>query len=362
MLEEVCHEENFFITESTKKNKKGLSVFFKEDKSCPSLVQYFFLSLFLHPVVIGILWLLAKLVIICMITLGINLPVFQKPEPKIRDVEFVLINHSKKSLKSVNRKREVKPLPINKPKINPVKSNTKELKNNIKPLESNNSISKVPVKPIKKMTESAAKNNLSRTLNKNQINQAQSIQKIQHNKSLPSTKGDNQAKIDNIGDFSIPSNIKPLKSGTTGVTGIDNDLSPSSLINASGDNAGDEESLGKGQRKVSGFNKNTASNIIKAYDITPYVNDLQRNIKWNWKPVKGQNDKKVELFLKIAKDGKIIILNIKRTSEIAEVDNAATDAVKKASPLNPLPSEYKKGYLDIVFTFDNSISSIRSRY
>ncbi len=100
---------------------------------------------------------------------------------------------------------------------------------------------------------------------------------------------------------------------------------------------------------------------LEVYDMTPYSNELKRNVKWNWKPPKGSSDKKVELFLRIARDGKIIILNIKKTSEIAELDTSATDAVRKAAPLNPLPSGYKKGYFDIVLVFNYNNFSLSSR-
>lgn len=167
-------------------------------------------------------------------------------------------------------------------------------------------------------------------------------------------------------DFSIPMpKLRPL-SGSTGQSSgkRTSGVSESSSFGSSSGDIGSTEGSTNGSGSVNGngFDKNATRKVVSAYDISPYVNELKRNIRLNWRPAKGHEGKNVELFLRIAKDGRLIILNVKRTSEIGEVDNAALNAVRKTQPLNPLPSKYTKSFLDIVFTFNPSTSSVGSRY
>lgn len=162
----------------------------------------------------------------------------------------------------------------------------------------------------------------------------------------------------NPDEFSIPvSKVGPLTSdvgiGTHGTPGI----------SSPGGGTGDGDGSGYGRRRDGGLKKSQiVSDMLEDPDLTPYINDLQRRIKWNWKPPKGNEDEKVVLFLRIAKDGKLLILNIKNTSLNADADNAATAAVKKLVPLPPLPAGYQQNYLDVVFTFDYNVGSVRGRF
>lgn len=118
-------------------------------------------------------------------------------------------------------------------------------------------------------------------------------------------------------------------------------------------------SSGSGNSSHSSFDRSAVRKSVAPYDISPYVSELKRNIRWNWRAPQGHSAR-VELFLRIAKDGRVVILNVKRTSEVGAVDSAALSAVRKCMPLNPLPSRYTKNYLDVVFVFDGS--SVTSRY
>lgn len=179
------------------------------------------------------------------------------------------------------------------------------------------------------------------------------------NNTIPTAKS--SASKSSVPEFAIP---MPKISGiSSGLGSSGKSRHHSSGSSSGGPSIGDIEgafSAGSGTSGSSGFNKTAIKNVIATYDISPYVNELKRNIRWNWKPVSGSEGKRVELFLRIAKDGKIVILNVKKTSESGDVDNAALNAVRKSSPLNPLPSQYKKSYLDVVFTFSNN--SVGSRY
>lgn len=163
-----------------------------------------------------------------------------------------------------------------------------------------------------------------------------------------------------ISDFFIP--MPDLKSISTGLGNSGKIKNRAAGIETSNSSINDIDkafSTNRSSSGHSGFNKNATRKIITAYDISPYVNELRRNVRLNWKIPQGNENNKVELFLRIAKDGKLIILNVKKTSEIGNVDNAALNAVKKCVPLTPLPSKYNKGYLDVIFTFGSNSVGIK---
>lgn len=168
---------------------------------------------------------------------------------------------------------------------------------------------------------------------------------------------------DSLDDFSIPMpKLKPISSGSR-TLGSRTGSSSGQTTNSSGEIGHENGSAkGVGTSNGNGFDKNTARKTLIPYDISPYVNELKHNVRMNWKQPKTGEGKYVELFLRIAKDGRLIILNVKRTSEVGEVDNAALNAVRRSLPLNPLPSKYNKSYLDLVFTFNSTNSSLGSRY
>lgn len=160
--------------------------------------------------------------------------------------------------------------------------------------------------------------------------------------------------------FAVP--MPKLNSLSSGLGGGGKIKHRASGFDPSGASVGTSDGGGKSASNGSGFDKNTTKKMISSYDISPYVNELRRNIRWNWKAPKNPEGKRVELFLRIAKDGRVVILNVKRTSESGEADNAALNAVRRTMPLNPLPSKYSKSYLDVIFTFDSSANSLGSRF
>lgn len=207
------------------------------------------------------------------------------------------------------------------------------------------------ISPEPKTVNQQPKTNVTPVTN----NQSKTINKPTTQKQTVSKKA--------VSDFSVPMpDLKSLSSGLGGSSsktrhtssgGSSSGTSLSDINNAFSSDGGSSSAS-------SGFDKGATKKIITTYDISPYVNELKRNIRLSWKPAKGYENKRVELFLRIARDGKLIILNVKRTSEVGEVDNAALNAVKKCQPLHPLPSKYAKNYLDVVFTFGSN--SVGSRY
>lgn len=307
-------EKSKFLKYSTKRYKQksakktwdGIPAFLKTLEPEFSLRKDFFMSVTGHTTALLIICLL-----VFVFKIGVINPIM-KNKDKIKDIEFTISNPSKSAPKA-----NFDAIPIKTENQSPNKASS-EPKNIENPTASATKVSKP-------------------TVSKNPI-----------------------------GDFSIPApKIKPM-SGSRG--GVSRHAGSSTNSNSSGGSSSspflDDDAAGSGNGGAingKGFDKTAARKAISSYDISPYVNELKRNIRWNWKAPK-ESGKTVELFLRIAKDGRVVILNVKKTSEVGAVDNAALDAVRKTTPLNPLPSKYPKSYLDVVFTFNSNSSTMGSRF
>ncbi len=94
---------------------------------------------------------------------------------------------------------------------------------------------------------------------------------------------------------------------------------------------------------------------IKEPDFGPYMRDLQKRIKMNWDPPKGNESKRVVLLFKIAKDGRLLSCSVFKSSGLPNADKAAINAVQATAPFRPLPPEFKGSSIDIQFTFDYNV-------
>ena len=94
---------------------------------------------------------------------------------------------------------------------------------------------------------------------------------------------------------------------------------------------------------------------IREPDFGPYMRELQRRIKMNWDPPKGNESKRVVLLFKIAKDGRLLSCSVYKSSGLKSADDAALNAVRLTAPFKPLPPDYKGQSIDIQFTFDYNV-------
>lgn len=90
-------------------------------------------------------------------------------------------------------------------------------------------------------------------------------------------------------------------------------------------------------------------------DFKPYLANLERRIKMNWNPPKGNENKRAEVLFKIGRDGRLLSKSIYKSSGFPNYDKAALNAIELAEPFRPLPKEYKYSSVDIVFTFDYNL-------
>lgn len=98
-----------------------------------------------------------------------------------------------------------------------------------------------------------------------------------------------------------------------------------------------------------------AQHKIAEPDFGPYMRELQKSIKSNWNPPKGNESKRVVLLFKVAKDGKLLALKIFKSSGVFAADEAAMKAVNATAPFKPLPKAFKGKSVDIQFTFDYNV-------
>lgn len=90
-------------------------------------------------------------------------------------------------------------------------------------------------------------------------------------------------------------------------------------------------------------------------DFGPYMRELQRKIKMNWEPPKGNESKKVIAQFRIDRDGRLLSANILQSSGLSSNDEAAIKAINLSAPFKTLPAEYKASFVDIQFTFDYNV-------
>ena len=86
-----------------------------------------------------------------------------------------------------------------------------------------------------------------------------------------------------------------------------------------------------------------------------YMQKMQTKIKANWNPPEQETSKRVTLLYAINKDGSLKSYEVKETSGVKELDDAAIDALKKSSPFEPLPEGFGGKYIDVQFTFDYNV-------
>jgi TonB family protein len=89
----------------------------------------------------------------------------------------------------------------------------------------------------------------------------------------------------------------------------------------------------------------------KDVDFGPYMADLQRRIKREWFPPKGNERKRVRVEFTVDHSGAVSNVVIKDSSGLPEADQAALKAVKSAAPFKVLPTGAKE-HVDLTFTFD----------
>ena len=378
----------------------------RDDEKDMTLKKSLVISTLLHPTVVGGVWAIT----IILALLGFQLHLFEKPKPKPNDIEFVLVD-KEQTPKNKNTKyradRNSRTGGINDPK-KPVSMPSS--KPAAKPAASSPAASPAPAPKkqslMNKITQSVAPKHTQTTpkATTTQKNVTPSpavtkavpkptVAKPQPPTARPSIKPPMTPKAvsrPSSTPFKVPVPAGGTKAGqyATGPisgSGTSNKggsrgsgtYSPNPSLAPVGGGSGNRIASGSGHGTGrgtgsgtgSGYGRGTGSgggnpgggggrpgiDAVREPDFGPYMRELQRRIKMNWDPPKGNESKRVVLLFKIAKDGRLLSCSVFKSSGLQNADKAALNAVHLAAPFRPLPPEYKGQSIDIQFTFDYNV-------
>lgn len=375
----------------------------RADKTSIPLDKGIKISTAVHTSTIGGLWLLMFI----LAYFGITLHLFDKPKPKVNDIEFVLVDKEEKP-KDPNTKfradKNSRTGGINDPKKPVSMPSSAPAK---KPAQASPSPAPAPKKPsiMNKITQTvtqkpAAKPQQAVTTPQKNVQPApipqQAVQKPQAARPQPPTARPSvrpemtpKAISKPTGSpFKVPVPPGGTKAGqyatgpigssgtskTGGSSGSGNHA-PNPSLAPIGNGSGNRIASGSGKTGT-GTGSGTGSgrsgsgsgggnpgggggrpgiDAIREPDFGPYMKELQRRIKMNWDPPKGNESKRVVLLFKIAKDGRLLSCSVFKSSGLPNADKAAINAVQLAAPFRPLPPEFKGQSIDIQFTFDYNV-------
>lgn len=362
---------------------------YKKDNSDISLPKCVAISAVLHPVVIGLIWLS----IFILALLGITFSVFDKPQQKPKDIEFVLVNKEATPINKNTKYRADKnsraggihdpKRPVSQPiaatkasqpqkaapavkspekKVQQPKQKQQQQKKPVKKQEPAFQMPWAPKQTTKPPTPQGAPKAPTEAPRPSLTPSAPKINKPNGSFNIPVPKA---AAPKVAGPSGGPISGSSSGSGSrTGGSGSGKSYSPSPSFSPSGAGSSAGGRFSPGSSGGSGNvgnpgpgNPKGAPGIdaIKEPDFGPYMRELQRRIKMNWEPPKGNESKRVVLLFKIARDGRLISHRVFKSSGMAVADNAAMHAVELTAPFKPLPPEYKGDTIDIQFTFDYNV-------
>jgi len=366
---------NNLIDDDIEEEKKGYTIpaVIKHDEKEMSLKKSVLLSTILHPTVVGLIWL----IVFILALLGITFSVFERPKPKVNDIEFVLVNKEQTPINKktpyradINSRTGGKHDPkrkVSMPSPSPAKSVAQQ-KSTPGPKAKKPSQQKVQKK-------AQTHRNIFETLM-----QKQPEARPQPPSARPSLKPPSVPKLSNRPhpEFAIPvpkSAGAPGRSYSTGPIGGSGSAKSGgssgghyapvpSLSPTSGGSGSSGSSGSKLSRGGSGYGNPgnpgggggaPGIDAVREPDFGPYMRELQRRIKMNWDPPKGNESKRVVLLFKIARDGRLLSVRTFKSSGVPTADKAALSAVELTAPFKPLPPDFKGGSIDIQFTFDYNV-------
>ena len=87
-------------------------------------------------------------------------------------------------------------------------------------------------------------------------------------------------------------------------------------------------------------------------DLGPYLAELRRRVKRNWKPSNPTNNRYTVLAFTIHRSGRITGLRVVQSSGSKLVDKEAIQAIQRATPFAPLPKNYPNDRFSLDFSFN----------
>lgn len=365
--------------EQERKDAYTVPAVIREDEKEMSLKKSLILSSILHPTVVGIAWLL----VFILALLGITFSIFDKPKPKMNDIEFVLVDNAKEQM-PLNKKT---PFRSDRNTRTGGKRDPKKKVSMPSPSRTKKSVQQKsapgPKAPKaaqqKKVTKQVQQKNIFKQMTQPKATQEA---KPQPPSARPSLKPPSVPRptLKPSSPFSIP--VPKPTGATSGKTYSTGPIGGHGTSSSGGSTAGKGSGRyapvpslaptgGGGGSSGSRLSKGSSGygnagnpgggggapgiDSIREPDFGPYMRELQRRIKMNWDPPKGNESKRVVLLFKIAKDGRLLSVRVYKSSGIPNADKAALNAVELTAPFKPLPANFKGASIDIQFTFDYNV-------
>lgn len=360
----------------------------KDDEDL-SLKKSILISAILHPTALGI-W---GLVVLILAMMGITLTIFEKPKPKTNDIEFVLVDKEETPINKKTPYRAdinsragghhdpTRKVSMPSPAPGVPKQPTQASKPSPKPAAHQNPLQKI----VKQVTHQAQTPVPAKK--PAQTSPAPGPKKAEQAKPAPPTARPSLKPPTTPRPVAKPSSpfAVPVPKGGTGTGRYSTGPISGSGTSSKGGGGGGTSSAGKGSHlagpslaptggsgtKIAkgggggtgGYgnpgpgnpNGRPGIDAVREPDFGPYMRELQRRIKMNWDPPKGNESKRVVLLFKIAKDGRLLSCSVFKSSGLPGADKAAISAVQATAPFRPLPAEFKGSSIDIQFTFDYNV-------
>ena len=391
--------DNVEDTELYDNKEYTLPAVLREDRESMTMQQAFFWSVVLHFALVLLTWLICLL----MLFFGISFKMANKPNPKLKDIEFVLVENE---APPINKKTPYRAdinsragghhdptkkvsMPSPAPSPAPKKAATpaatpqpkpqpkQQPKQKTEPAKKPSIMDKIAkqVQPPKQESPAPKSNTVARPNPPTARPSAKppmtpkTVQKPTTPFNVPVPKGGTTTGHYATGPVS-GSGKSPNGGSSTGSYGSGSGANHGKLAAApslsptgrgAGSGSGSKMGTGSGGSGYGGNpgpgnpNGRPGIDALREPDFGPYMRDLQRRIKMNWNPPKGNESKRVVLMFKIAKDGRLLSCSVFKSSGLPSADKAALDAVKLTAPFKPLPAEYKNSSIDIQFTFDYNV-------
>ena len=377
----ILGNRNSLIEDDAEQNEDYIiPAVIRQDEKDMSLKKSIFLSAVLHPTVIGAAWL----IIFILALMGITFSVFERPKPKMNDIEFVLVDNAKEQT-PLNKKthfrsdrntrtggkRDIK-RKVSMPSPSPAKKSVQQ-----------------KATPAPKAPRQVTKKTVTKHVVQPKRNFFETLApkapeaRPQPPSARPSLKPPSMPKLSArpTSSFAIPvpkptgaTSGKTYSTGPIGGSGIAKSGGSSSSRSGGGyapvpslaptSGGGGGSSASRLSRGGSGYGNagnpgggGGAPGIdsIREPDFGPYMRELQRRIKMNWEPPKGNESKRVVLLFKIARDGRLLSVRVFKSSGVPNADKAALSAVELTAPFKPLPADFRGASIDIQFTFDYNV-------
>lgn len=353
----------------------------RNDDKEMSLKKSIFLSAILHPTAVGLAWI----IVFALALMGITFSIFDKPKPKMNDIEFVLVDNLKEK-PPLNKKTKFR---SEKNTRTGGKKDPKKKVSMPSPTKAKKSVQQksTPGPQVKKVVQQhkavkhAAPKNIFKSLSQPKPQAQQSVTqeaRPQPPSARPSLKPATVPRptLKPTSPFAVPipkgaTTGKSYSTGPVGGHGRSASGGSSSASRGSGyapvpslAPTGGGSTGSKLSRGSSGYGQagnpgggGGAPGIdsVREPDFGPYMRELQRRIKMNWDPPKGNESKRVVLLFKIARDGRLLSVRVFKSSGVPSADKAALNAVELTAPFKPLPAGFRGSNVDIQFTFDYNV-------